>query len=172
MIPPSLALGKKTGKQLLELPAGTWEMEYPRLIKGSKHPRCCRRGTCALVGAVTAFVPPSIHLRAPCWPAHSRDFLRARVLRIHSEMGIQAAGFLAPSPAAKTNPFVPSYSSAADSGNLHKQQLMGKRLHCPPSSALQRKGSHSLPQSCPAPTVLRQRGPKPVAKSYLRHGRQ
>lgn len=70
--------------------------------------------------------------------------------------------------------FMPRHSSAARSGNLHKWQLMGKRPQCHPSSAptLQRKGSHSLPQICTAPTVLRQKGPKPAAKNYLRDGRQ
>lgn len=116
-------------------------------MKRLKHPRCCRRGKCALVGAVTAFVPPNTHLR--------RGFLRA--LQIHWEMEIQPLWHHHQQQGQ--NHCVPSSSSAAGSGNKtqHKQQLMGKR---PPEFSSQRKGSHSLPQSCTAPTVLTQKEPK------------
>lgn len=61
-----------------------------------------------------------------------RDFLRARVLQIHSGW-LQA--FWHHRQQQRQNHFVPSYSSAADSGNLHEGQLMGERPHCHPSSA-------------------------------------
>lgn len=86
-------------------------------MKRLKHPRCCRRGKCVLVGAVTAFVPPNIHLR--------RGFFRA--LQIHWEMGIQPLWHHHQQQGQIH--CVPSSSSAAGSENKtqHKQQLMGKR---------------------------------------------
>lgn len=100
-------------------------------------------------------------------PAHKGRFPQNRALQSHSGMGIQAAGSGTTS-ATETKPLVPSDSSAADSGNLHNQQLKGKG---PVGTELgpPGKGSHSLPQSSHS---LRQRGPKSVAKSSLRHGRQ
>lgn len=113
------------------------------------------------------FVPPSIPLRALCCQHTKGDFPRTGPCRatLGWEFRLQA---LAPPQQQRQNPFVPSDSSAADSGNLHNQQLKGKG---PVGTELgpPGKGSHSLPQSSHS---LRQRGPKSVAKSSLRHGRQ
>lgn len=147
-------------------------MEWLRLIQGSKHPGGWRRGKCALVSAVPAFVPPNIHLRAHSTQRETFWEHGSCKCTLSREFRLQASWHHHQQQRQKL--FMPRHSSAARSGNLHKWQLMGKRPQCHPSSAptLQRKGSHSLPQICTAPTVLRQKGPKPAAKNYLRDGRQ
>lgn len=69
---------------------------------------------------------------------------------------------------------MPSDCSAAGAVNWHQWQPMGKRHRCHQSSAngaaasSPKEGIQLPPQSCIAPTKLRQRGAKPVAIKLLK----
>lgn len=122
---------------------------------------------------------PTSSAESLCWTANQKTpqpgFLGTQVLQTHFEMGIQAAGFLAPSPAIETSTascpvtalqlmqWICTNGSRRGKGTSDTRVQLTVQL-----TVLQRKESSSLPQSCIAPTMLRQRGAKPVAIKLLK----